>query len=349
MVRKLVTSFPRSLLLALSAALATWGCGESGGASDDEEQGPLGFVGGPCEIDDDCTYEGAVCLAQGLQGGLCTLPCDRLCPDREGYPVTFCVDANELPASAGELVEGGCVSRCNTGFFQDTGCRNGYGCVVAERHNEPQTQTYACLPNRESELTDCHLALAARGVSFEPTVLDDESPRSHPELTCRVENPVVLHSPLYGVELTQPDGSISTVLGSCEMAHALASTVEDLEVEGVIAVEHGETYRCRVISGTDELSRHGYGDAIDLYGFHLDDGAHYTVVDDWERDTDAPHSPGGAFLYEATQRWFEDALWNIILTPNFNQDHYDHIHVDLTPGSHIIKSFSSPSAHPGSE
>lgn len=344
-----MTNFDCLLLLALCAGLGSYGCGESGDASDDHEKGPFGFVGGPCEIDDDCRYDGASCLTQGLQGGLCTLPCDRLCPDREGYPVTFCADANELPASAVELIEGGCVSRCNTGFFQDTGCRYGYGCVVVERHDEPQTRTYACLPNRKSELTDCHLALAARGVSFEPTVLADESPASHPEMTCRVKNPVVLHSPLHGVELTQTDGSISTMLGSCEMAHALASTVEDLEAEGVVAIEHGGAYRCRVIAGTDELSRHGYGDAIDLCGFRLDDGAHYTVVDDWEHDTDAPQSPGGAFLYDATQRWFVDELWNIILTPNFNQDHYDHVHVDLTPSSQVIKSLSSPSTHSGSE
>jgi hypothetical protein len=30
-------------------------------------------------------------------------------------------------------------------------------------------------------------------------------------------------------------------------------------------------------------------------------------------------------------------VWNIVLTPNYNADHRNHFHVDLTPGSDFIE------------
>jgi hypothetical protein len=310
--------------------------GQDGGLDGGLEQGPLGFIGGPCKDDSDCDYEGGICLTQGFEGGLCSLACASMCPDREGHPVTFCVAPDELASSLGELAEGKCVSRCHLGIFSDSGCREGYGCVAVERYNQPETQKYACLPGRESELAECYLELAARGVSFEPTVFADESPSTHPELTCHIEDPVVIFSPLHGVDLRYPDQMTSSVFGACEMAHALTSTIDDLKEHGVTAFEHYEAYTCRVIAGTDKLSRHGHGDAIDIFGVWLNDEAYYTLVDDWEHDTESPQSLGGKFLYEAAYRWHENNIWNIILTPDYNDAHDDHFHVDLTPDTHVI-------------
>ena len=30
-------------------------------------------------------------------------------------------------------------------------------------------------------------------------------------------------------------------------------------------------------------------------------------------------------------------MWNIVLTPNYNADHRNHFHVDLTPGADLIR------------
>jgi hypothetical protein len=84
------------------------------------------------------------------------------------------------------------------------------------------------------------------------------------------------------------------------------------------------------------LSRHGYGDAIDIYGFRFDDGRVWTLVDHWEHDTDAPDTEAAAFLYNAAHRWYDDWIWNIILTPNYNDAHDNHFHVDLSPGWHDL-------------
>lgn len=338
------------LLLGLLVA----GCevivdGELPGLSDDDDSAavepgdaPTGFVGSPCLDVSDCDFDTAVCLPDddGYPGGLCTQACDLYCPDRDAHPMTFCAAADALPPEAAELGDGACLSRCDFAVFPQAGCRQGYGCVVAGRANEPGTETYVCMPQADSELGACHAELIARGIAFEPTVVHDTSPSDHPELTCHVEDPVRVLSPVFGVELLDNDGNPTPrVLAACEMAHSLADTVLDVKERGVVGVRQMGTYNCRVIAGTSTLSRHGMGDAIDLSGFDFSDGSSFSVYDDWEHDTSAPVTEAGIFLYEAAYRWFDEEYWNIILTPNYNAAHDNHFHVDLTPGSDYIGFF----------
>ena len=127
-----------------------------------------------------------------------------------------------------------------------------------------------------------------------------------------------------------------SVTGSCDFAHALVDTIEDVAPYGVTTLRHLGTYNCRVISGTDTLSRHAYGDAIDIYGFEFENGKVWTLIDHWEHDTTNPSTNAGAFLYDAAYRWHDERYWSIILTPNYNSAHDNHFHVDLTPGSDYI-------------
>ena len=307
-----------------------------------DDDGPEGFVGSPCESDLDCDFEDGLCLFEdeGFPRGTCTTPCDLYCPDDAGHPVTFCVEAAEFAGSepaAADLGDGACMSRCDFEVFPASGCRPDYACVVTARANEPGTMKYSCLPNRTSDLSSCHMDLAKRGVAFEPTIIPPDSPSSHPNLTCSIEEPVYVLSPVFGVDLSYYDGQpTDRVLAACDMAHALADTVEDVLPYGVDELFHIGTYNCRVIAGTDTLSRHSFADAIDIYGFGFEDGSVYTLIDDWEHDTSSPSGDGGAFLYDAAYRWFDDDIWSIILTPNYNAAHDNHFHVDLSPGSDFI-------------
>ena len=51
------------------------------------------WIGGPCETDADCPYDGGYCLTedQGYPRGMCTQTRSGACPDLEGNPVTFCI------------------------------------------------------------------------------------------------------------------------------------------------------------------------------------------------------------------------------------------------------------------
>ncbi len=355
-------TYEKNLLLYIALTFAAAGCGQEAGTDGTDaavasdagdagalvdaesphpdaavETGPRGFIGSPCDTVADCEYADAVCLTDGFPGGTCSQPCDLYCPDGDGHPTTFCVAGAALPPAGAALGDGGCLSRCDFGFFPDSGCRQGYGCVEAARANEPATVRFVCLPGAETQLTQCQLDLAARGVSFEPTTVPDAHPDTHPGLTCHIAEPVYVNAPIHDVELRTSGGSPSArVLASCEMAHALVDTIDDVKPYGVVALRHMGTYNCRVIAGTDTLSRHSFGDAIDIAGFDFADNTLYTLTDDWEHDTTSPQTAGGIFLYEAAHRWFDNYYWNIILTPNYNAAHDDHFHIDLTPSSHYI-------------
>ncbi|MCB9688938.1 MAG: extensin family protein [Alphaproteobacteria bacterium] len=302
------------------------------------DEGPLGFVGSPCESDADCDYDGGVCLRddQGFPRGTCSAPCDRTCDDAAGYPTTFCTDVDELPADVASLGAGGCLSRCNFQIHPVTGCRDDYGCVETSRP-DGSGSTYTCVPNEPSSLPACLQDLAGRGVPFEPTIIDDAHPSEDPSLTCHVEDPVKMFSGYLGVDITYYDGATGgSINGACSLAHAVADTIEDVADDGVVRLRHLGTYNCRLIAGSSSLSRHGYGDAIDIYGFDFDDGTAWTLVDDWEHDTTTFSTEAGEWLYDTSHGWHDQRLWNVILTPNYNSAHDNHFHVDLTPGSDFI-------------
>jgi hypothetical protein len=322
------------------------GADDDTGDDDDAtpDDGPLGFIGSPCLSDAECDFDGGTCLLEddGFPGGACSVACDLYCPDLAGHPTTFCVEEAALLPAAADLGDGACFSRCDMGLFPGSGCRPGYGCRVEARANEASTEMYVCMPGEESDLSSCHIELAERGIDFEPTVRADASPDGFPNLICHIEEPVWVKSPVLGTELRYYDGSITEkVLASCDMAHSLADTVLDVQPLGVSDLLHIGTYNCRVISGTSTLSRHGYGDAIDIYGFRFDDGTEWTLVDHWEGGPDdipavTPVTPAGIFLNDAAYRWHDEDYWSIILTPNYNDAHDNHFHVDLTPGSDFI-------------
>ena len=182
--------------------------------------------------------------------------------------------------------QGACVSRCNFELFAGNGCREGFGCVREARYQDMETETLVCIPNAEDSLEDCYAELAALGVNFETGSLPDRSPSGHPNLVCHVEDPVVLLSPLHDVELAYYNGNITPrVNAACKMAKALSATILDVKNFGVTRLLHIGTYNCRVISGTNRLSRHSMADAIDIYGFEFADGSRAILVDDWEHNT----------------------------------------------------------------
>lgn len=296
------------------------------------------FIGSPCTSDQECNYAGGVCLRDGFPAGMCSLPCDRFCPDQAGFPVTFCVPIEDLPAGAAGIgMTGACLSRCDYELYSGSGCRDEYGCLEQARAGEADYVRRVCMPGAESTLSGCYEELAQLGIDFEITERADTHPAGRPDLTCHIEQPVIIHPPVHGVDLLYADGDRTpNVLAACNMAKALVKTIDDMKARGAVALMHYGTYNCRVISGSDSLSRHAHADAIDIVGFILEDGTRYTVAEDFEQDISMPATIGGQYLFDAIHRWHDQRFWNIILTPNYNAAHRDHFHVDLTPGSDYL-------------
>jgi len=131
------------------------------------------------------------------------------------------------------------------------------------------------------------------------------------------------------------DHSTPMTIG-CPLALALQHASEILSQYDIVEVGHMGTYNCRVIAGTASLSQHGSGLAIDYAWFRTAGGQIYDVEDHWEHDTQEFQTEAGRILYEIAQAFYHEDVFNIVLTPNYNAAHDDHLHVDLSDGGDLI-------------
>ena len=92
----------------------------------------------------------------------------------------------------------------------------------------------------------------------------------------------------------------------------------------VRATFHAGSFSCRRLYGRAEgrFSEHATADAVDITGFRLADGTDVSVLADWTKG-DAK----AAFLREV--RDGACRLFPTVLSPDYNQAHRDHLHLDV--------------------
>ena len=122
------------------------------------------------------------------------------------------------------------------------------------------------------------------------------------------------------------------------MTCAMSATLWDFETQvvqpaaqrrfrqSVRKILHMGSYNCRGERGgrPERLSQHSFGKAIDVSGFELDDGTLITVLRDW-RDKGAKSE----FLHDVAKG--ACGLFSVVMTPNRNAEHHDHLHLDIGP------------------
>ncbi|NUZ04599.1 extensin family protein [Schlegelella sp. ID0723] len=94
----------------------------------------------------------------------------------------------------------------------------------------------------------------------------------------------------------------------------------------VVRVDHYGSYACRNVRGgvSGRRSEHAGANALDVAGFTLADGRRITVARDW-----AGSGPASAFLHDVHAGACD--FWNVVLSPNYNAAHRDHLHLDRAP------------------
>ena len=98
------------------------------------------WIGAECQTDADCSMPGGFCHPNAATGrGFCTTGCSQYCPDRAGYPTTFCV-ADPADGSRGICVE--------KQLPQDEACRPFDDLVTATRprFGQPAVSASVCVP-----------------------------------------------------------------------------------------------------------------------------------------------------------------------------------------------------------
>ena len=92
----------------------------------------------------------------------------------------------------------------------------------------------------------------------------------------------------------------------------------------VTEIKQISAYSCRSMVGasTAHISEHAFGNALDIAGFVLADGRKITVEHGWHG---TPEEQG--FLHDV--QLFACETFTTVLSPGYNAEHYNHIHVDL--------------------
>ena len=91
----------------------------------------------------------------------------------------------------------------------------------------------------------------------------------------------------------------------------------------VVRIDHFGSFACRTIGGEagGRRSEHARANAFDVAGFVLANGRAVRVARDWNAA-----GPPGRFLREVHAGACR--FWNVVLGPDYNAAHRDHVHLD---------------------
>lgn len=92
--------------------------------------------------------------------------------------------------------------------------------------------------------------------------------------------------------------------------------------EPVSEILHFGSYSCRNIRGSSATSEHATANAFDISGFRLHSGKLITLKQGWQGS-----QPPAQFLREVRDGACD--YFNVVLSPDYNADHHDHLHVDM--------------------
>jgi hypothetical protein len=183
------------------------------------------------------------------------------------------------------------------------------------------TDPAAAPPARPME--DCRAALEASGLAFEP-----ESGRYHVSLQVRTAGE-------FGGLVVSERGSADGdgIAMGCELALRLPSVGPIFRRRGIVRIVVGPPVRFTL------RSYHRFGLALDVFQLELDDGRTLVVKDAWEVragagtcEGDPPEDADAALLRALACDLFDARVLSTVITPDYNEGHRDHFHLDVRPG-----------------
>ncbi|MFI5308623.1 MAG: extensin family protein, partial [Polyangiales bacterium] len=146
-----------------------------------------------------------------------------------------------------------------------------------------------------------------------------------------VPTPVEITGPIDGVELKMMH-SDRTLLMSCELAVRLPALVAVLKTHDVQRVDVISSYREKPYP-----SFHTMGLALDVSRFHTSQGV-LSVLADFELTPShetcvapSPKNARAAALLDIACKLAESRRFSSVLTPNYNEGHRNHFHLDIRP------------------
>ncbi len=185
---------------------------------------------------------------------------------------------------------------------------------------------------------DCLAELDARHVSWKKT--------SRPG----IQIPVEITGPIGGIELTSED---QPLVIDCSLAISLDEAGRYLHALGITKATFSSAYSRRNVRGTNRPSKHSFGLAIDVHTFWGPELGTLRVDRDYEQglgdEVDCVGSPlteGGAVLKILQCQLVRSGLFHLVLSPDFDDAHHDHFHLEALPWAerHELRS-AMPAIH----
>lgn len=163
-----------------------------------------------------------------------------------------------------------------------------------------------------------------------------------------VDTPLRFTGPLRGVRFRPhhqpvPDAENHVTIADCRLALALDDLAAMLASRGAVEVVYWSMYRKRGAGWIKPGKRHPGGRAIDLVAVRLEDGTEYGVHRDFHGRLGAitcgekakpptKDTPGARFFRDMVCAMERTKSFNLLLTPNHDWAHRDHLHMEVRSG-----------------
>ncbi|MDR3325722.1 MAG: extensin family protein [Rhodospirillaceae bacterium] len=170
----------------------------------------------------------------------------------------------------------------------------------------------------ETTIDDCLKTLDRLHVNYE-RVKDWTTPEG-----CGIKQTVrINHSAIEWNHRTLMSCHLATIVWDFETKIVQPAAQRNLG-QRVRKMSNAGSYNCRGKIGgrLNQLSQHSFGLALDVTEFELNNGVNISVLNDWNNK-----GAKGAFLHEVAKGACK--IFNVVITPNRNLEHRDHIHLDI--------------------
>ena len=195
----------------------------------------------------------------------------------------------------------------------------GLGVFGAMSAAVPTTQS----AHAESPAVQCRAELAARHIGYKPVSRKG------------IANAIEVTSALGGITYTS-DGA--GLILDCSLAVSLDEAGHYLTALGFTQAYFSGAYSRRNVRGTNRPSKHSFGLAIDVHRFTGAQLGTVRVDRDFEQGLGdqldcigAPLTEAGAALKIAQCQLVNSGLFSLVLSPDYDDAHYDHFHLEVVP------------------
>lgn len=208
-----------------------------------------------------------------------------------------------------------------------TGCH-------ASKPRCPSVLLPAVGPSSDPQPSECWADMRSLGVTWRKSA-------ARKQVLEPVEiDPVINGVTFVGAKATAPswlymDCALASRLGKLA-AIVGAEGITEVKLLGIHAYRKIRNPRCQA-RGDCGLSQHSFATAVDIHEFS-GPSVRANVEADWVIDkpgevcSATARKPADALLHKLACAMRDERVFNVILTPNYNELHRNHFHVDLTPG-----------------